>query len=199
MPRIRTVKPEFWSDAKVSKLSLPARLLFLGLLNEADDEGRLLGSPKYLCGVVFPNDDDIEGSDVRGWLDELEAVGMARRYTVEDVVYVYLPRFRRHQRINRPSKSKLPSPGQGNPPPPGDSVNPHGGLQEGSSDPQNKYPRGSGSGSGSGTGRNPNFTHATRARGANDTPNLRSLDRETDPEPIGAMLQDVKRRLDESD
>ena len=31
MPRIRTIKPEFWTDEKIIELSLPARLLFIGL------------------------------------------------------------------------------------------------------------------------------------------------------------------------
>ena len=31
MARIRTVKPEFWTDEKVVECSIPARLLFIGL------------------------------------------------------------------------------------------------------------------------------------------------------------------------
>ena len=44
--RIRTIKPDFWTDAKVSKLTYLARLLFIGLWNVADDEGRFKSDPR---------------------------------------------------------------------------------------------------------------------------------------------------------
>jgi hypothetical protein len=130
MPRIRTVKPEFWRDAKVSRVSRDARLTFLGLLNEADDEGRLLGSAKYIAGALFPHDDDADSTRVRGWLDELSQTGLIRRYEHEEVGYLVIPNFRTHQRIDKPSESKLP------PPPkriqPADSENPRGTVAEAS-------------------------------------------------------------------
>ncbi|STV36571.1 primosomal protein I [Klebsiella pneumoniae] len=46
MARIRTVKPEFWTDEKVVECSIPARLLFIGLFNFANDNGMPERSPK---------------------------------------------------------------------------------------------------------------------------------------------------------
>ena len=43
MARIRTVKPDIWTDEKFVELSPLARLLFIGLWNFADDEGREVG------------------------------------------------------------------------------------------------------------------------------------------------------------
>jgi hypothetical protein len=57
-PRIRTIKPEMWADEKVGQLSRDARLLFVGLITMADDEGRLRGCPAAILGHVFPYDDD---------------------------------------------------------------------------------------------------------------------------------------------
>lgn len=59
MARIRTIKPEFWQHPKVMRVSRDARLLFLGLLNEVDDEGRMRWSAKRVAGVVFPGDEDV--------------------------------------------------------------------------------------------------------------------------------------------
>lgn len=52
MARIRTVKPEFWTDEKIVECSIPARLLFIGLFNFADDKGCLERSPKRIKIVV---------------------------------------------------------------------------------------------------------------------------------------------------
>lgn len=53
MARIRTVKPEFWTDEKVVECSISARLLFIGLFNFADDKGCLERSPKRIKMQVF--------------------------------------------------------------------------------------------------------------------------------------------------
>lgn len=37
MPRIRTIKPEYWTSEQVLDLSIPARLAFIGLWNFCDD------------------------------------------------------------------------------------------------------------------------------------------------------------------
>lgn len=113
MARIRTVKPDFWGSAKVARWSLPARLVAIGLLTEADDEGRLLASPKRIAGALFPNDDDVTEADVAGWLDELEAGGFVVRYEVDGVKYAAVCGFQAHQRVSHPTPSKLPPPPSG--------------------------------------------------------------------------------------
>ena len=57
MARIRTIKPEFWTDEKIVELSAFARLLFIGLWNFADDAGRMEFSAKRLKMQIFPADD----------------------------------------------------------------------------------------------------------------------------------------------
>lgn len=111
MPRIRTVKPEFWGHPKTAKLSRDARLLFLGLLNESDDEGRQLGSSRRIAGLVFPHDDDVTPALVDLWLGELEAVDMVRRYEAADGWYLLIVGFTEHQKVSHPTPSHLPPPG----------------------------------------------------------------------------------------
>ena len=110
MARIRTIKPSFWGDEKVAHLSRDARLLFLGLISLADDEGRFLASHHAIAGYVFPNDDDITPPRLQRWLDELVGAGMVVLYNAGRVKYGAIPKFRQHQKINRPSKSTLPPP-----------------------------------------------------------------------------------------
>ena len=40
MPRIRTIKPEFWDSPGTASASLRIRLLFIAMWNWADDHGR---------------------------------------------------------------------------------------------------------------------------------------------------------------
>lgn len=111
MGRIRTIKPEYWSDERMATVSLEARLLFLGLLNLADDEGRLRGHPALIRGALFPYD-DIASGKVDGWLEELAASGRIQRYRVDGESYVWVRNFEKHQKIDRPSPSKLPAPSE---------------------------------------------------------------------------------------
>jgi hypothetical protein len=54
--RIRTIKPDFWTNEKVLSIKPLTRLLFIGMWNFADDYGRLDFSPISIKAKVFPND-----------------------------------------------------------------------------------------------------------------------------------------------
>jgi len=45
MARIRTIKPEFWTDGDMFKLSRDARLFYIGLWNFCDDNGVIEHDP----------------------------------------------------------------------------------------------------------------------------------------------------------
>lgn len=122
-PRIRTIKPEIWRDPTFNERSLAARLLFIGLISNADDEGRIGGSDALLKGIVFPAD-DMSSRKFTSVLDELHHAGMARRYTVAGKPYVDLPNWSSHQKINRPTTSGYP------PFTDADSMNGHGTFSE---------------------------------------------------------------------
>ncbi|HBW7322418.1 TPA: hypothetical protein MFD03_000678 [Klebsiella pneumoniae] len=106
MARIRTVKPEFWTDEKVVECSIPARLLFIGLFNFANDMGCLERSPKRLKMQIFPAD----ALDCEPLIQELITHGLLIEYSVNDVCYLQIKGFLKHQKINRPSASKIPLP-----------------------------------------------------------------------------------------
>lgn len=55
MPRIRTIKPEFWQDEKISHMDALDRLVFLGLISMADDFGRVRDNLKIIDAFIFPN------------------------------------------------------------------------------------------------------------------------------------------------
>src|SRR3990167_3984881 len=74
MARIRTIKPDFWMDARLAKdLTRDQRLFYIGLWNQADDEGRFRAHPDLLKGALFPYDSDIQGAFVKSSLRALVA------------------------------------------------------------------------------------------------------------------------------
>jgi hypothetical protein len=107
--RIRTIKPSFWGSGAVACLSRDARLLVLGLISFADDDGRFLGSTAAINGFVFPND-ELPHHKVRRWLDETTKSGLVYEYERDSVRYACLPSWHEHQVINRYTPSSFPEP-----------------------------------------------------------------------------------------
>jgi hypothetical protein len=102
--RIRTIKPEFWSDDTITECSLSARLLFIGIWNFADDAGNLDRSHKQIKTRVFP----LDNINCEPLIIELLAHGLLIEYSVSDKKYLHIPGFTTHQLINRPSKPVVP-------------------------------------------------------------------------------------------
>lgn len=110
MARIRTIKPSFWGSRPVKRLTRDARLLAIGLISFADDDGRFLASVPAIAGFVYPNDEDLAPRLVRKWLDECVGSGLVHEYEREDIRYACLPTWHEHQVINRYTPSTLPEP-----------------------------------------------------------------------------------------
>lgn len=105
MPRIRTIKPEFWADEKLAPLAPTDRLVFLGLICMADDAGRLVDNVKAIDGFIFPSTQD----SARESLDTLASLSRIVRYQSESGQgLIQIANWRKHQKIDRPSKHVLP-------------------------------------------------------------------------------------------
>jgi hypothetical protein len=98
----------------MGNISRDARLTFIQLWTLADDEGRLRGNSRMLASLLFPYDDGEDGhvsttaKDVEAWLVELEREGCILRYQIESAAYVQICNWLIHQKIDKPSKSKIP-------------------------------------------------------------------------------------------
>lgn len=107
MGRIRTIKPEFPQSESMGRVSRDARLTFIQLWTLADDEGRLRGNSRMLASLLFPYDEDAQ-ERIDSWLGELEREGCIARYLVAGDAYLQLVNWAKHQRVDRPSPSKIP-------------------------------------------------------------------------------------------
>lgn len=102
MARIRTIKPQFWDDAKIGRIPRDARLLYIGLWTFADDLGVVIADPVWLKSKIFPYD-RIQIQQLEAWLGLLEETGFISLLSVKSESFYYLPTFSRHQIINRPN------------------------------------------------------------------------------------------------
>lgn len=110
MARIRALKPEMSSHETIAKVSRDARLLFVWLIGDADDEGRFVATPKRLAGTLYPYDDDIEPADVSRWMTELVKVGLVRLYESAGGKFGLICSWSQHQKPSHPAPSRLPAP-----------------------------------------------------------------------------------------
>ena len=101
-----------WEDPSVAKMSRDERLLFIGMISVADDEGRLNAAPSRLLGEIFPNDNgEVTAKRVKQWRDAIcEKNPNVLLYTVDDVEYIQLLRWEEYNRPSHASASKLPAP-----------------------------------------------------------------------------------------
>jgi hypothetical protein len=107
MARIRTIKPEFPHSESMGAVSRDARLLFILLWTLADDEGRLRGNSRMLASLLYPYDDDAP-KQIEKWLNELDAQDCIVRYQIDGATYLEIRNWLMHQKIDKPSKSKIP-------------------------------------------------------------------------------------------
>jgi hypothetical protein len=109
MPRIRTIKPEFFASEDVSDLPIRARLTWIGLWTHCDDHGRTKDQVKLIKAAVWPLD-DFALREVEEDLDLLAAKGRIVRYEVDGTRYLAVVNWHYHQSINKSSKPKYPPP-----------------------------------------------------------------------------------------
>jgi len=108
-PRIRSLKPESLQHPKVGKLSDRAFRLWVGLITQADDEGRLRWRPDQFSRIiVFGYHEKVTATMVSETLLEIVVADLAYHYVVDDKEYVELHDWKEHQKVDRPVPSILP-------------------------------------------------------------------------------------------
>lgn len=125
MPRIRTIKPEFFTSLTIDKLTLTAQRTFVGLWTYADDHGRGLDDTRLIKAAIWPLRDSHTAAKVEKDMKALADLDLIKRYEIDGGRYFQILGWAEHQRVNRPSTSRIPQV-----PSPEDSVKPHGADDE---------------------------------------------------------------------
>ncbi len=101
MPRIRYLKPEFFSDEDLCALPFQTRLTFAGLWCYADKSGRLEDRPKFLKAMIFPYDN----VDIEKQLHSLTSPKrFINRYESEGRKLIEIVNWEKHQRPHHTEK-----------------------------------------------------------------------------------------------
>lgn len=130
MARKRMISPEIWENEGFGELSMLAKVLFIGMISQADDDGKGVLSPQLLKSRILPYD-ELRIADVDKALNEIGhnlSAGLSSEtdedkalnerghklsvvfYEVEGKRYYLFENWRKWQTINRPIPSKLPNP-----------------------------------------------------------------------------------------
>ena len=114
MARIRALKPEAFQSETLSEVSVSAERTFFGLTTQADDRGRLADKPAVLNGAIWPMRQTHTPADLEAELVELTEAGepdeplVCRYIGCDGKRYMHLVTWDRHQKVERPSKSRMP-------------------------------------------------------------------------------------------
>jgi len=106
MPRNRIINLSIWSSKRLNRVSIESILLYIGVLNFADDYGALEFSSRQIWGNVFPYRDDISIKNVEKWIDELISSGVLMKVLVNGRDYLLIYKWESYQKVVNPSKRR---------------------------------------------------------------------------------------------
>jgi hypothetical protein len=141
--RIRSIKPELWTDARTGEWDARLTLFFVGLWQVADDAGRLRLDSRLIRADLDPFDSKFGGTEgIEALLAQLVRQDRLLPYEHDGERLALIANFARHQKINRPTPSRLPAPPMKSMDP---SVRAHGGLTTGREQGSGSRDQGAGS------------------------------------------------------
>lgn len=95
MARIRSIKPEYWKDGKIRRMSDSCALFFIGLWNFCDDEGKCINDSLELAS----NMPRFKSQHISKWIQTLFEVGSIQLST--DFKWISITNWN-HQKIDKP-------------------------------------------------------------------------------------------------
>ena len=106
----RMIDSSVWRSENFVSLPPMARLLMMGMITTADDQGRLQASPMFMRGDFFPGDDDATTKSIQTWLEMLYANKTIILYSVDGKQYAQFANWWKYQSLRYPDDSIYPPP-----------------------------------------------------------------------------------------
>lgn len=105
----RMIDTSLWSNENFAALPAMARLLQIGIINHADDQGRIKAHPLYLAKEIFPYD-RVTPTQISKWLEQIAANGTILLYASEGKQYAQLTKWWEYQALQYAAPSEYPAP-----------------------------------------------------------------------------------------
>lgn len=105
----RMIDTGMWSNENFAALSAMARLLLIGIITLADDQGRCKANPAYLRSQIFPYE-DIPTGDIESWLIQMDSNDTLQLYTRHGKAYLQLTNWWEYQPLDWARPSEYPAP-----------------------------------------------------------------------------------------
>jgi len=109
MPSRRMIHPDFWRSESMARLTERQRLLFIGLISNADDQGRIRAHPALIRSDVYPFDDK-PLDDIEADLNQIADVGSIQLYDVDGKRYCQILGWWVYQKPKWAWPSDIPAP-----------------------------------------------------------------------------------------
>lgn len=103
----RIIREGWIESERIAQLTADEERFFLRLCLRADDYGRYTANPRLLVAALFPLCENVQSTDLPGWLAACEKAGLIRCYEVDSKPLLAIPRFGQRTRA---MKSKYPAP-----------------------------------------------------------------------------------------
>lgn len=101
MARKRMIDPMIWQDEEFGALTAQAKILFIGLFSNADDEGRIRANPAYIKSTIFMYD-SIDLKSVETFRDEVAGnMKSIQLYQVDGKDYIQLKNWSEYQKQHK--------------------------------------------------------------------------------------------------
>ena len=107
MARKRMIDPAIWDSEQVMSLSSDHFKIYIYLISQADDSGRLKYVSRMFHTRIFPLH-EVPLEVFTQWVWDLTEIELISLFTDGKNLFISHPNWSRYQTINRPSPSKIP-------------------------------------------------------------------------------------------
>lgn len=105
----RMLDTSIWANEHFADLPPMGRLLLIGIITLADDQGRCKANPAYLRSQIFPYD-NLATEDIDAWLQQLRANETIILYTANGKAYLQMINWWSYQPLDWARPSDHPAP-----------------------------------------------------------------------------------------
>lgn len=105
----RMIDASMWQNERFAELPMAGRLLLIGIINHADDQGRVKANPVWLRSQIFPYD-NLTTEEIQSWLDMLAQNETIILYSVSGKQYAQLANWWKYQSLQYAQPSQYPRP-----------------------------------------------------------------------------------------